>query len=424
MVCTACGQETQESDLFCGKCGTSSPHALILCPGAVNTAEFTRLPHLYPIPWRELQKHDAELSRSAAASAGSPAEASDYLAPVEPELDVALPPAVEPIADTREDAPVCPDAAPRDADVKDQLLGKDTDVEAWLLEYIAELRHETPSDAQPSISPAHAAGTKTEAIEHIEDAIPMPAKDSPPPLSAGFSTTLTGVPELNSFDTDDGSSEHWRLWAAAVVLVLLGLLGLLHWRARTAPANGSRSVNPVSTAAMTPAPVASSPTAANSTDTPAVPPTTAETVAPASLQPAPAKSAPEVRTRQRHPTTSVSRERNTTVARLRKEIAAGDPDAPVNLANLYLTGKGVPRSCEQAMSLLKTAAERGNIRARNRIASMYEVGSCVERDRVEAYRWLNATLAVDATNEWALQNRNLTWQQMSADERRQAATNR
>ena len=43
-----------------------------------------------------------------------------------------------------------------------------------------------------------------------------------------------------------------------------------------------------------------------------------------------------------------------------KATAKGNPDAPVRLADLYVKGDGVPRSCEQAMVLLKTAAEKEN----------------------------------------------------------------
>ena len=41
-----------------------------------------------------------------------------------------------------------------------------------------------------------------------------------------------------------------------------------------------------------------------------------------------------------------------------KATAKGNPDAPVQLANMYIQGDGVPRSCEQAMVLLKTAADK------------------------------------------------------------------
>ena len=109
-----------------------------------------------------------------------------------------------------------------------------------------------------------------------------------------------------------------------------------------------------------------------------------------------------------------------TAAWLWKATAKGNPDAPVQLADMYIDGQGVPRSCEQAMVLLKTAAEKDNARARNRLASMYATGSCVQRDRVQAYRWLSSALAANPHSDWAQQNRDLIWRQMTPDERAQA----
>lgn len=106
-----------------------------------------------------------------------------------------------------------------------------------------------------------------------------------------------------------------------------------------------------------------------------------------------------------------------TAAWLWKATAKGNPDAPVQLADMYVSGQGVPRSCEQAEVLLKTAAEKENARARNRLASMYATGTCVQRDRVQAYRWLSSALAANPNSDWAKQNRDLIWQQMTPDER-------
>ncbi len=100
-----------------------------------------------------------------------------------------------------------------------------------------------------------------------------------------------------------------------------------------------------------------------------------------------------------------------------KATAKGNPDAPVQLADMYVKGDGVPRSCEQAVVLLKTAANKENARARNRLASMYASGNCVPRNRVEAYRWVSSALAANPDSQWAQQNRDLLWQQMTPDER-------
>jgi TPR repeat protein len=109
-----------------------------------------------------------------------------------------------------------------------------------------------------------------------------------------------------------------------------------------------------------------------------------------------------------------------TAAWLWKATAKGNPDAPVQLADMYISGQGVPRSCEQAEVLLKTAAEKENARARNRLASMYATGTCVQRDRVQAYRWLSSALSANPNSDWAKQNRDLIWQQMTPEERAQA----
>jgi hypothetical protein len=106
-----------------------------------------------------------------------------------------------------------------------------------------------------------------------------------------------------------------------------------------------------------------------------------------------------------------------TAAWLWKATAKGNPDAPVQLADLYVKGDGVPRSCEQAVVLLKTAAEKENARACNRLAAMYATGNCVNRNRVEAYRWVSSALAANPSSQWAQQNRDLLWQQMTPEER-------
>ena len=107
-------------------------------------------------------------------------------------------------------------------------------------------------------------------------------------------------------------------------------------------------------------------------------------------------------------------------AGLRRAMARGDPDASVHLANLYLKGDGVPRSCDQAIEVLHSAAAQANVRARNQLAAMYASGGCVQRNRVLAYQWLVSALAADPNNRWAQQNRDLTWQQMTPHERSMA----
>lgn len=110
-----------------------------------------------------------------------------------------------------------------------------------------------------------------------------------------------------------------------------------------------------------------------------------------------------------------------TAAWLWKAVAKGNPEAPVRLSEMYVKGQGVPKSCDQALVLLKTAASKQNARARNRLGSMYAAGTCVQRDRVQAYKWMSLALVADPSSEWAQQNRDLLWRQMTPEERTLAA---
>jgi len=103
-----------------------------------------------------------------------------------------------------------------------------------------------------------------------------------------------------------------------------------------------------------------------------------------------------------------------------KATSRGNSVAPVRLADMYIKGKGVPHSCEQALVLLRSEAAKENAPARNRLAALYANGICVARDRVKAYQLMSSALAVDPGSEWAEQNRKELLQQMTPEERSQA----
>ncbi|HEX8798496.1 MAG TPA: hypothetical protein VF772_07785, partial [Terriglobales bacterium] len=100
-----------------------------------------------------------------------------------------------------------------------------------------------------------------------------------------------------------------------------------------------------------------------------------------------------------------------------RATSRGNPEAPVRLADMYIKGKGVPRSCEQALVLLRSAAVKPNAPARNRLAALYANGTCVARDRVRAYEFLSEALQADPTSEWAQQSQKDLWNQMTPAER-------
>ena len=108
------------------------------------------------------------------------------------------------------------------------------------------------------------------------------------------------------------------------------------------------------------------------------------------------------------------------VAWLWKATSRGNSEAPVLLADMYVKGKGVPRSCEQALVLLRSASLKENAFARNRLAALYANGTCVARDRVKAYQLMSSALVADPGSDWARQTREDLWQQMTPEERVQA----
>jgi len=74
--------------------------------------------------------------------------------------------------------------------------------------------------------------------------------------------------------------------------------------------------------------------------------------------------------RQYHVGVNTRRDRSGVARQLWSAVEAGDSSAEVALAQLYLTGDGVPRSCEQARVLLKAASKNGNIEALERLRKL------------------------------------------------------
>jgi hypothetical protein len=56
------------------------------------------------------------------------------------------------------------------------------------------------------------------------------------------------------------------------------------------------------------------------------------------------------------------------------EVAKGNTSAEVTLAQLYLIGRGVPKSCAQAKVLLQAAAKKGNVEAIDKLAQIRRQG--------------------------------------------------
>jgi PilZ domain len=84
------------------------------------------------------------------------------------------------------------------------------------------------------------------------------------------------------------------------------------------------------------------------------------------------KEAPDPSPYRRSPNSA--QDRSAEVTRLWSAVASGDSSAEVDLARLYLRGDGVPRNCEQAKVLLKAAAKRGSVEARQQLKEQQTSG--------------------------------------------------
>jgi hypothetical protein len=98
-------------------------------------------------------------------------------------------------------------------------------------------------------------------------------------------------------------------------------------------------------------------------------------------------------------------------------VKKGNPDASVKLAELYIMGRGVEKSCDQAMVLLRSASVHASSRARGKLGAMYATGECVPQDRVQAYHWMSMALQANPNSDWTERYRESIWNQMTANEK-------
>jgi hypothetical protein len=105
-------------------------------------------------------------------------------------------------------------------------------------------------------------------------------------------------------------------------------------------------------------------------------------------------------------------------------IKKGNSDASVKLAELYIEGRGVEKSCDQAMVLLRSASAHSSARARGKLGAMYATGACVQQDRVQAYHWMSMALQANPNSDWTARYRDNLWNQMTAAEKMRAGRDR
>ncbi len=71
----------------------------------------------------------------------------------------------------------------------------------------------------------------------------------------------------------------------------------------------------------------------------------------------------------------------------RREAEGGNVQGMRDLAELYLSGRGVRRDPEEAVRWIRRAADLGDAAAQNELGFLYSEGLGVERDQPEAVRW-------------------------------------
>lgn len=105
-----------------------------------------------------------------------------------------------------------------------------------------------------------------------------------------------------------------------------------------------------------------------------------------------------------------------------ERIAERNPaDESVKVADRYLYGSdGVPQDCGRAMSILSGAATKGSFEAATKLGVLYATGTCVPVDRVRAYNWYTAASRSN-DSAWLERNKSMLWGQMSAAEKQQVA---
>ncbi len=94
---------------------------------------------------------------------------------------------------------------------------------------------------------------------------------------------------------------------------------------------------------------------------------------------------------KRHAGSAVDVDDAKIAAALQGEIGKGDTDAMRALADMAIYGRGVPRSAERALQLLRQAADKGSADAEVDLASLYMIGAPgIAANPAEGVRWLVA----------------------------------
>ena len=79
-----------------------------------------------------------------------------------------------------------------------------------------------------------------------------------------------------------------------------------------------------------------------------------------------------------------------TALRLLQPLAQnGDPEAQINLGNMYFDGNGVPQDNAESVKWYLLAAGQGSADAQIALGFLYEYGEAVPQDYVQAHKWFD-----------------------------------
>jgi|HubBroStandDraft_6_1064221.scaffolds.fasta_scaffold644307_1 TPR repeat protein len=79
-----------------------------------------------------------------------------------------------------------------------------------------------------------------------------------------------------------------------------------------------------------------------------------------------------------------------TALRLLRPLAEkGNPDAQINLGNMYFDGNGVPQDNAESVRWYLLAADQGSADAQIALGFLYEYGEAVPQDYVQAHKWFD-----------------------------------
>lgn len=301
-----------------------------------------------------------------------------------------------------------------------------------------------PADrAQPGISGPSLVGLNQPSVN--QPSVNRPGA-SPPNADSLYDTAFSSMDSY--FETSERKPAWRRILLTLIIVAALGGVAwwkygsLEWWRGGNQPASTQPTDSGAATAGQPPAepetknPAAAARVAPSAQPSEAATPggekssTPSATASPSANVPAaakPAEKAEPPRTAAAAAKKSATAPRLSATAKTRadaekaaKAAAPASGDALFRKGEAYLYGRGVAKSCDQAIKYLKQAADQSSAKARSAFGTMYATGHCVPRDLPTSYRWFAQALRVDPNNQVLEKDLSGVWNQMTPPERQLA----